>query len=105
MKRDVTFVSAQGSAEGFTVDGESIVVPLIPGVLKHLTLEELGPLLKQPAVLTKYTLEALRWAPWQCLREFPHAWLRACLAKGDLRTGRRQAIEFLLDAPQRRRNQ
>jgi hypothetical protein len=103
MKRDVVFVCSRGHAEGRTAEGEKIEVPLVPGVFKHLTLEELRPLLQDPAVLQKYTLEALRWAPWQCLREFPLPWLRKCLVQGDLRPGRRQAIEYLMDAAERRR--
>lgn len=73
------------------------MVPLIPGIFKHLTLAELEPLLQRPAVLEKYTREALRWAPWECLCKFPPEWLRRCLAEGELRAGRRRAIEYLLD--------
>lgn len=102
MMRNVTFVKPRGTAVGCTSKGQIINVPLIPGILKHLTLAELEPLLQRPSVLEKYTYEALRWAPWQCLREFPIDWLRVCLAQSDLRPGRRQAIEYLLDIEEAR---
>lgn len=102
MMRNVVFVSPQGSAVGRTEAGEAIVVPLIPGLLKHLSLEELRPLLQEPEVLSKYTREALRWAPWPCLREFPFDWLRNCLEGGWLREGRARAIRYLLDAAEQR---
>ena len=76
MKRDRVFVKSRGQTAGLTPEGEILSVPLIPGLLKHLTLEQLEPLLQKPSVLEKYTKEALRWAPWSCLRDFPHHWLR-----------------------------
>jgi hypothetical protein len=102
MKRDQTFVKSRGQALGVTPSGEHIRVPLIPGVLKHLTLEQLEPLLQRPAVLEKYTSEALRWAPWQCLRDFPPHWLRLCLTSTELRAGRKMALNFFIDAALRR---
>ena len=102
MKRDRVFVKSRGQTAGLTPEGEILSVPLIPGLLKHLTLEQLEPLLQKPSVLEKYTKEALRWAPWSCLRDFPHHWLRSCLSRAELRPGRRLAIDMLLKAAERR---
>jgi hypothetical protein len=76
--------------------GETIELPVVPGILKHLSVEQLEELLEKPAVARKYTRESLRVAPWNVIREFPRDWLLRCLPEADLPTPRRRALEFLL---------
>ena len=95
MIRSVTWVKSEGTVQ-VALEGEQLEIPVIPGLLKHLTTTELRPLLHDPEVLRKYTLEALRLAPWQVLREFPRPWVRRCLPEAGLSPERRDAIEFLL---------
>jgi len=97
VKRVYTFVQKTGSVEGRTPSGEKMEIPLFPGILKHLNVVDLPRYLGDPAVLLKYTREALRTAPWQVLREFPPAWLKQCLTSTEMRPGRRRALEFLLE--------
>ena len=73
-------------------------LPVIPGILKHPKIQDLRRMLKDPAVARKYTLEALRVAPWPALRLFPRWWLLQCLDEAQLREGRRRALVFMLAA-------
>ena len=77
-------------------EGEEIKIPLFPGILKHLSVQDLPKVTKSRSTLIKYTREALKSAPWPVLREFPRSWLLACLAEVEMREGRRRALEFLL---------
>jgi len=97
VKRVYTFVKKSGAVECRTPSGEKTEIPLFPGILKHLCVVDLPRYLQDPAVLLKYTREALKTAPWQVLREFPRAWLRQCLASTEMRPERRRALEFLLE--------
>lgn len=66
------------------------------GILKHPSSEALFYLLTGPEIARKYTIEALRIAPWQVLRLFPRDWLKECLAQADLPESRTRALEFML---------
>jgi hypothetical protein len=96
MKRTYRFVKSIGRVSVGLDDGGQVSLPVFPGILKHLTVDELSALLAKPAVARKYTILALRKAPWQVLREFPRDWLEACLAEADLRAGRAQALRYLM---------
>lgn len=96
MKLSYRFVESVGTVRCVLDDRREVTLPVFPGILKHPTIDELRELLTRPAVARKYTLLALRKAPWQVLREFPREWLEACLAEVRLRAGRAQALRFLL---------
>lgn len=85
-----------GSARCVLETGEEVVVPVFVGILKHPAESELPRLLSRPAVLRKYTYEALRVATWRILLQFPRAWLEACLPEAGVRPGRLKALEFML---------
>jgi len=95
MKRSHRFVESAGTIECRLSPGHTVRLPVFPGILKHLTVEELRELLTKPAVARKYTILALRKAPWQVLREFPPDWLEACLPEANLRPGRENALRLL----------
>jgi len=76
--------------------GRQVLLPVIPGILKHSTPEGLPALLRDPDVAHKYTLEALRMAAWPILRQFPRDWLRECLGAACLKHSREAALTFLL---------
>jgi hypothetical protein len=96
VKRTCTFVKKIGTATFLTAEYGNIEIPLFPGILKHLCVEDLPKVVESRAALRKYTREALKTAPWPVLREFPPSWLCACLDDVQLREGRRRALEFLL---------
>lgn len=96
MKRSYRFVESVGTVRCTLDSGREVALPVFPGILKHPTVDELRELLARPAVARKYTVLALRKAPWQVLREFPGDWLEACLAEASLRAGRVRALRFLL---------
>ena len=95
MKRSYTFVTAREVVR-CEIEGNSISLPVFVGVLKHPTEHQLRELLTRPEVARKYTCEALRKLPWSALRQFPHDWLRTCLAVSRLPEPRRRAVEFML---------
>jgi hypothetical protein len=97
MKRTYRFVEPSGFVTCTTEDGEHVELPVVAGILKHPTLEQLARLLEDPVVARKYTHEALRRAPWSAVRRFPRAWLLAHLAEATLPEGRRRALELMLD--------
>jgi len=96
MKRTVTFVRSRGTVRCTLPKGPEIRVPVVPGILKHPTVEQLRKMLKDPDVVRKYTIAALREAPWSVLREFPTDWLKRCLPDAHLNTRRAEAVAFLL---------
>ena len=96
MKRTYSFVKSVGTVECALEPGREVALPVFPGILKHPTLDELRELLRKPSVARKYTILALRKAPWQVLREFPRDWLETCIPEADLRAGRIDALRFLL---------
>ena len=98
MRKTMRFASSRGSVECLLPAGRSIKVPLMPGILKHPTESDLPIILSEPAALRKYTITALRRAPWRMLREFPSDWLMECLDEAALRPGRRAALLYLLSA-------
>ena len=97
MKRTYRYAEPCGLVACTTEGGEHVEAPIFAGILKHPTVDQLAQLLTDPAVLRKYTAEALRKAPWSALRHFPRWWLIACLPNARLTIGRRQALEFMLD--------
>ena len=96
MKRSHTFVGSQGTVVSSLANGQTVELPLVVGILKHPTQDQLAQLLAKPAVVRKYTLEALRVAPWSVLKLFPTCLLEDCLPDARLRPGRRKALEFML---------
>ncbi|MBI4821503.1 MAG: hypothetical protein HY791_34905 [Deltaproteobacteria bacterium] len=98
MKRTYQFAQPSGHVACALESGESIVLPIFAGILRHATEEELRELLTRPVVARKYTRAALVDAAWPVLREFPRTWLLECLAGLDVPLGRRRALEFMLNA-------
>ncbi len=98
MKRARQFVQPRGKAVFPRPDGTTVEIPVVQGILKHLDVDELTRVLTDPQVALKYTLEALRIAPWPVLRLFPRSWLLECLPRARLPEGRARAVEFMLSA-------
>ena len=98
MRKPMRYAKSSGSAVCSLPDGRTVVVPIAPGILKHPAESALPEILRAPDALRKYTIEALRRAPWQVLREFPSDWLMECLDEAALRPGRRAALLYLLAA-------
>ncbi len=96
MRRTYRFVGSVGTVVCVVGPGREVELPVFPGILKHPMVDELRDLLVRPSVARKYTILALRRAPWQVLREFPRDWLEACLPEANLRAGRERALRFLL---------
>ena len=96
MKRALTFAKSIGTLTARSSDGETVEIPIFPGILKHPAPEELPGILRIPEVLEKYTIEALRTAPWPLLREFPRVWLLQHISAAKIREGRLQALRHLL---------
>ena len=99
MRRTYSFVKSIGRVRCKLPGGDEVEVPVVPGILKHPRPEALPELLKTPGALVKYTVEAMRRAPWSVLREFPRLWLVECMDRARLSHGRRMALEFLLADP------
>ena len=70
MKRTFKFAAKVATVPA-VLDGETIELPVFPGILKHPRIEELPGLLREPATARKYTVEALRVASWPLLEQFP----------------------------------
>ena len=96
MRRTTNFVKSRGTVRCTLPAGQEIRVPVVPGILKHLTVEQLRNLLKDPDVVRKYTIEALNEAPWPVLCKFPAEWLKRCIGDAHLNPRRARAIAFLL---------
>ena len=96
MKRSLPCVERASTADVRLPDGTVVRIPVITGILKHLTQDRLLILLRRPEVLRKYTREALRVAGWSLLRRFPRDWLLENLPDANVRPGRAAAIRFLL---------
>ncbi len=96
MKKPYHFVEVTDFAECELSQNNKIRLPVVQGIFKHATMDMLHELLQKPAVAKKYTIESLRVAPWQVLREFPHSWLRLHIDESDLRPMRKKAILFML---------
>jgi len=96
MKQTFQFVQNWGTVTCELMPGIHVKVPVIPGILKHPTPDVLPVLLRNPDVVRKYTMEALRMASWPVLRQFPRDWLKECLGHARLRPSRRRALTFLL---------
>jgi hypothetical protein len=96
MKRTYRFVEQYGTARCTTEAGQALEVPIFAGILKHPSADQLAKLLTDPIVVRKYSVEALRRAPWKALRRFPRAWLLTCLGRAEIPEARRKALEFML---------
>ena len=96
MKWALRYVERASTVDVWLPDGTMLRIPVITGILKHLTQDRLATLLRRPEVLRKYTREALRVAGWSVLRLFPRDWLLDNLPAADVRPGRAAAIRFLL---------
>ena len=96
MRRRNHFVESLGSLACPLSSGGTVTVPIVPGLLKHPTVPQLRQLLSEPDAVTKYTIAALRHAPWSILRQFDKPWLRSCLSCAGLRSSRARAISFLI---------
>jgi hypothetical protein len=97
VKRTYRFEEAAARVVCTLEDGVQLDVPVFVGILKHPTAQQLEQLLQDPVVVRKYTLEALKKAPWNMLRQFPRSWLESCMAEAELPPGRRKAVEFMLE--------
>ena len=62
MKRTYQFVKPTQSVECQLPSGETVTIPVVPGILKHPSPEQLPEILARPAAMQKYTVEALRKA-------------------------------------------
>jgi hypothetical protein len=98
MKRTYRFAVRTGTVTCALPGARRVVLPVIPGILKHPAPDELSSLLTRPAVVRKYTLAALRYASWPVLRQFPREWLRECVETAPLRPSRKRALRFLLSS-------
>lgn len=98
MKRTLRYARAVGTASCCLENGQILEIPVVPGIFKHAPPDSLEDLLRDARVARKYTIEALRIAPWQVLRDFPRAWLLECLEAAPLTAGRREALLFMLEA-------
>ena len=95
MKQTLRFAESLGVVF-CEVAGVRIEIPVIPGILKHPTPEQLPLLLQTPDVAVKYTMLAIEKCGWPILRLFPRDWLRRCMPHARLRPSRREALLFLL---------
>jgi len=95
MKRTFSFAAPLGTVSA-SLAGAVVEIPVFPGILKHPRPEDLLGLLERPAVLRKYTIEAIRVTAWPLLRQFPPAWLLHHLPHAPMRPERRRALLYLL---------
>ena len=98
MKRALKFTKISGMVECILPAGRRVEIPAVLGILKHPGEGSLYRLLTRPAAARKYTIEAIKRAPWSVIRRFPRSWLEECIAGADIRPGRRKALEFMLCA-------
>ena len=96
MRRTYTFARSEGIVRCRLPTGETVALPVVTGILKHLDADRLRERLAHPEIARRYTREALRVAAWPILRMFPMAWLRECLPEARLRPGRAAALAYLL---------
>ena len=92
------YIKSEGTVQCEVSPGRFVSLPIAPAILKHPTLEQLPEILKRPDAARKYTIEALRHAPWQVVREFDREWLKECMEVADLRPARRAALDLMLGA-------
>jgi hypothetical protein len=96
MKRTYRYVGSFGEVRCTLPSGLEITLPVVPGLLKHPSVDELFDLLRDPDVARKYTALALVKAPWAVLRLFPREWLESCMAETELPAARARALTFML---------
>lgn len=96
MRRLYTFPKPIGFITCTLPDGAIATLPVFVGLLKHASQDELFELLKRYNVARKYTIEALKIAPWQMLYHFPREWLLQTMQSANLSPQRQRALEFLL---------
>ena len=97
MKQTFVFAQSMGEVTCKLPSGEEVILPVVPGILKHPRADMLPGMIARPEVARKYTLAVLRNAAWTVLRLFPREWLRQCLPAADLPPGRAGALMFLLN--------
>lgn len=97
MKRRMTYVKSIGTIVCHLPSGESVELPIIPGILKHPPSTQLPRLLESPDTARKYTRLALEKCAWPILRQFPRRWLLQQLDSTPMREQRKKALHFLLD--------
>ncbi len=96
MKKNFAYVTETDFALCRLDSGVVVRLPVVPGILKHPSVDLLRHLLQNPSVARKYTKEALRVAPWQVLREFPYDWLKLQIEAANIRPLRKKAILFMI---------
>ncbi|MCA1596943.1 MAG: hypothetical protein LC772_11040 [Chloroflexi bacterium] len=96
MKRTFRFVQPSGMVTCQVPEFGNVLLPVVQGIFKHASPDALYEVLTDPDAACKYTIEALRVAPWPVLRLFPRPWLRTCLSKASLPERRLRALEFML---------
>jgi hypothetical protein len=96
MKRTCQYATSRGMVTVSLVEGGSVDLPVIAGILKHPHPDELPELLKDERVARKYTRLAIEKMAWPVLRQFPRDWLIANLQSATVRPGRMRALTFLL---------
>ena len=97
MNRTYKFVKKSGTVKCSLPTGDVVKLPVIQGILKHPSAENLHSILKNPDAAKKYTIEAIRKASWPVLRQFPKSWLIKCYPEAKVPGNRRAALEFLLN--------
>lgn len=96
MKRTYKFEKSLGNIIIKTKADSEIEIPIFQGILKHPHNEELPELLSNFHTACKYTIQAIKFASWPLLRQFPASWILTCMEKADIPENRRQAIKYLL---------
>ncbi len=96
VKQTLDFVSGTESVACEVAPGRFVEIPVIPGILKHPTPDELPALLRMPRVARRYTAAAIEKCAWPILRQFPAGWLKECMPDARLKPPRKAAILFLL---------
>lgn len=96
MKRTYQWASSIATITLRHPSGRSVELPVIPGILKHPSFEDLPRLLQNPRTAHKYTILALQKSAWPILRQFPADWLRERIDEANLPPPRKQALLYLL---------
>lgn len=71
MKRTYNFEKSLGYVIIKNKTNDEIKIPIFQGILKHPRKEELPELLNNFNTVYKYTIEAIKYASWPLLRQFP----------------------------------
>lgn len=96
MKHTHHFARSVATITARSPSGQTVQLPVIPGILKHPSIEQLPALLENPRVVRTYTTLALQKASWQVLKQFPKDWLTEGIPEAQLPDARKRALLFLL---------